>query len=169
MPDPDCFALARDALARARSENIMIVTAESCTGGLIAAALTHHAGSSDVVCGGFVTYSNAMKETLLGVERATLERFGAVSEPVARAMSAGALEKAPGAGVAIAVTGIAGPGGGSAGKPVGLVWFSVSRTRDGATTTHSEHRIFPGDRTAVRTATVAHALSLVIDAMRAAP
>ena len=113
----------------------MIVTVESCTGGLIAGALTDVPGSSDAVHGGFITYANEAKEKMVGVPAALIEAHGAVSEQVARAMAEGAL-KATGAAIAIAVTGIAGPGGGTEGKPVGLVYFACA-TADG-TTPHVE-------------------------------
>jgi nicotinamide-nucleotide amidase len=135
----------------------MLATAESCTGGLIAATLTAIAGSSDVVERGFVTYSNEAKMELLGVPAGLIGEHGAVSEPVARAMAEGALARSR-ADVAVAVTGVAGPGGGSADKPVGLVWFGLAQ--HGAAL-HSERVIFPGDRAAIREATVAHAFTLI--------
>jgi nicotinamide-nucleotide amidase len=119
-------ALAAEALAAARASGLSIVTAESCTGGLVGGALTAVAGSSDVYDGGFVTYSNAAKMRALGVPAETLRTFGAVSPPTAQAMAEGAL-KASGAALAVAITGIAGPGGGSAEKPVGLVEFAAAR------------------------------------------
>jgi nicotinamide-nucleotide amidase len=140
----------------------MLATAESCTGGMIAAALTDIAGSSDVVERGFVTYSNQAKTDLLGVSPALLAAHGAVSAEVAEAMAQGALQHAP-VDLAVAVTGIAGPGGGSAAKPVGLVHFGIAR-RGGAVAT--EHHVFPGDRAAVREATVRRALELLLDAAR---
>lgn len=143
-------------LALCRDRRLMLATAESCTGGLIAATLTAIAGSSDVVDRGFVTYSNEAKQELLGVPAAMLHAHGAVSEDVARAMADGALARSQ-AGMAVSVTGVAGPGGGSPDKPVGLVWFGLARR---GAATHSESRIFPGDRNAVRAATVAHALAL---------
>ena len=146
-----------------RRRGWMIATAESCTGGLIAATLTEVAGSSDVVDRGFVTYSNEAKAEMLGVDPATIAAHGAVSAPVAAAMAQGALERSR-AAVAVSVTGIAGPGGGSTAKPVGLVWFGLARTGSPART---QSRVFPGDRTAVRAATVGHALSL-LDAEAAA-
>ncbi len=139
----------------------MLATAESCTGGLIAAALTHVPGSSDVVDRGFVTYSNAAKAEMLGVDPALIAAHGAVSEPVAAAMADGALARSA-AGVAVAVTGVAGPGGGSADKPVGLVWFGCARRGGPART---ERRVFTGDRAAVRAATVAFAFTLLGDAL----
>jgi nicotinamide-nucleotide amidase len=143
-------ALARELKAR----GWMMATAESCTGGLIAGACTEVSGSSDWFERGFVTYSNAAKHGLLGVPTALIEAHGAVSEPVARAMAAGALAHAP-VQLTVAVTGVAGPTGGSADKPVGTVWFGWA-TPDGVFT---EHRRFDGDRAAVRQATVRHALA----------
>ncbi len=148
-------AAALLGLLRARGQRV--ATAESCTGGLIAAALTAVAGSSDVVDRGFVTYSNAAKTELLGVPAALIEAQGAVSEAVARRMAEGAVAASP-AELAVAVTGVAGPGGGTEAKPVGLVWFGLAR-RGGAT--HAESRVFPGDRQAVRRATVLHAMALL--------
>ena len=132
----------------------MLATAESCTGGMIAAACTDLAGSSQWFERGFVTYSNAAKTELLGVPAALIEAHGAVSEPVARAMATGAVARSH-AQVAVAVTGVAGPTGGSADKPVGTVWFGWST--DGVVST--EMRRFAGDRAAVRQATLAHALA----------
>ncbi|WP_439608901.1 CinA family protein [Hydrogenophaga sp.] len=143
-------ALARELKAR----GWMMATAESCTGGLIAGACTEVSGSSDWFERGFVTYSNAAKHELLGVPTALIEAHGAVSEPVARAMAAGALAHAP-VQLAVAVTGVAGPTGGSADKPVGTVWFGWA-TPNGV---FSEHQRFDGDRAAVRQATVRHALA----------
>ena len=131
-----------------------MATAESCTGGLIAGACTDRAGSSDWFERGFVTYSNAAKTDLLGVPADLIAAHGAVSEPVARAMAAGARAHAP-VQVAVAVTGVAGPSGGSADKPVGTVWFGWA-TPEGVFT---ERQRFDGDRAAVRRATVAHALT----------
>lgn len=134
-----------------------LATAESCTGGLIAGCLTEIAGSSDVVDRGFVTYSNAAKMAMLGVPQTALERHGAVSEAVARAMALGAILNSD-AEVSVAVTGVAGPGGGSAEKPVGLVHFAAAR-RNGAC--QAVHEIFPGDRSAIRVAAVKRALELL--------
>jgi nicotinamide-nucleotide amidase len=120
---------AKHVLELYRARGLMIATAESCTGGLVAAALTEIAGSSDVVDCGFVTYSDAAKQALLGVPAATLKRHGAVSAETAAAMAAGALSNSA-ADVAVAITGIAGPGGGSKDKPVGLVYFAAA-SRDG--------------------------------------
>ncbi|HEX4195581.1 MAG TPA: CinA family protein [Stellaceae bacterium] len=150
-------ALAEAVLTRCRDKKLMLATAESCTGGLIAGALTDIAGSSDVVERGFVTYSNRAKTEMLGVPAALIAWHGAVSAEVARAMAAGALAHAP-VDLTVAVTGIAGPGGGSADKPVGLIHLATAR-RGGKP--HSEHQIFPGDRTAIRRATVERALELL--------
>jgi nicotinamide-nucleotide amidase len=132
---------------------LYLTTAESCTGGMIAAACTDLAGSSNWFERGFVTYSNAAKTELLGVDAALIETHGAVSEPVARAMAFGAIRHSA-AQVSIAVTGIAGPTGGSAAKPVGTVWFGFSVQG----ILHSEMVRFDGDRAAVRQQTVWHAL-----------
>ena len=131
----------------------LLATAESCTGGMIAAACTDLAGSSNWFERGFVTYSNAAKTELLGVDAAWIEQHGAVSETVARAMALGAIAHSK-AQVSVAVTGVAGPGGGSADKPVGTVWLGWSVA--GLVT--SERMLFEGDRAAVRAATVQHAL-----------
>jgi nicotinamide-nucleotide amidase len=148
---------ASDLLHAFRSAGWRIATAESCTGGLIAAALTEVAGSSDVVDRGFVTYSNAAKTDMLGVHPAVIADHGAVSAAVAEAMAAGALARSL-ADAAISVTGIAGPGGGSAEKPVGTVWFGCA-SRAGLVKT--ERLVFEGGRTEVRLATVRHALKLL--------
>ena len=153
---PELVAQLADAL-RARGE--MMATAESCTGGLIAGACTELSGSSDWLERGFVTYSNAAKTALLGVPATLIDAHGAVSEPVARAMAAGALAHAP-VQWAVAVTGVAGPSGGSAEKPVGTEWFGWA-TPWGVTT---ERRQFAGDRAAVRQAAVAHALHGLVEA-----
>ncbi|MDO5289073.1 MAG: CinA family protein [Pseudomonadota bacterium] len=146
---PTVNALA-DAL---RARGWMLATAESCTGGLIAAACTDVAGSSEWFERGFVTYSNTAKSELLGVPAELIARHGAVSEPVARAMAEGAATRARVA-CALAVTGVAGPGGGSADKPVGTVWLSWCV--QGVVSAERQH--FAGNRAAVRAATVAHAL-----------
>ncbi len=134
-------------------KKLQLATAESCTGGLIAAACTDLAGSSVWFERGFVSYSNAAKTELLGVPADLIESHGAVSEPVARAMVEGALRHSR-AQVAVAVTGVAGPGGGSPDKPVGTVWFGWA-TPDGVVT---DKRCFDGNRQQVREATVQHAL-----------
>ncbi|MBI2768201.1 MAG: CinA family protein [Burkholderiales bacterium] len=135
-----------------------LATAESCTGGMIAAACTSLAGSSNWFERGFVTYSNEAKTDSLGVDAALIEANGAVSEVVARAMAFGAARHSL-AQVSVAVTGVAGPTGGSASKPVGTVWFGFQV--DGLLT--SETRVFPGDRAAVRAATVEHAVKRLIE------
>jgi nicotinamide-nucleotide amidase len=135
-----------------------MATAESCTGGLIAAACTDLAGSSNWFERGFVTYSNAAKTELLGVDAELIECHGAVSQAVARAMAQGAVAHSH-AQAAVAVTGVAGPGGGSPGKPVGTVWFGWATP--GGTVTEMKH--FDGDRAAVRQATVAHALARLLE------
>jgi nicotinamide-nucleotide amidase len=150
---------AFDVLAACRSAGLRLATAESCTGGLIAARLTDVAGSSDVVERGFVTYSNEAKSELLGVPMALIQRVGAVSEEVARAMAEGALARSR-ADIAIAVTGIAGPGGATPNKPVGLVHLACAR-RGGATT--HERQVFPGDRAAIREASVMRAFAMILD------
>jgi nicotinamide-nucleotide amidase len=156
------LAEARDLLEKAREKQLHIVTAESCTGGLIAGLLTEIPGSSDVVERGFVTYSNEAKEELLGVPRQMLESHGAVSEPVARAMAQGALKNAR-AQRSIAVTGIAGPGGGTAQKPVGLVYIAVARPEGDVMT--REYRFGDIGRDKVRLATIEKALRLLRDSL----
>ncbi|MEX2643843.1 MAG: CinA family protein [Acetobacterales bacterium] len=148
---------AEAVLAACRRQGLMLATAESCTGGMIAAALTEIAGSSAVVERGFVTYSNEAKSELLGVPAGLIVSHGAVSEPVARAMAEGALAHSR-AGIAVSVTGIAGPDGGSAEKPVGLVHIAAARR--GGPTVHARH-VFAGDRAKVRTDSVAAAFDLV--------
>ena len=147
-------------LKRARAR---LVTAESCTGGWVAQAVTSVAGSSDWFERGFVVYSNAAKEQMLGVKRATLRKHGAVSEQTAREMALGALRHSR-ASVSLAVTGVAGPGGGSAAKPVGTVCFAWAR--GGAVA--SETRRFPGGRESVRRRSVLHALEGLLKQLDAA-
>lgn len=153
-------ALATRAAAVLRTARWRVATAESCTGGWLAKCLTDIAGSSHWFERGFVTYSNAAKEQLLGVAAEVIATFGAVSHQTAGQMAAGALH-ASGADLAIAVTGIAGPDGGTAAKPVGLVWFALAR-RDGLP--RVESRQFGGDREAVRRAAVAVALTWIAEA-----
>lgn len=147
-------------LALYRARHLRLATAESCTGGMIAAALTDIAGSSDVVERGFVTYSNEAKTEMLGVPAELIAKFGAVSEQVAREMAAGALRHAR-ADVTVAVTGVAGPGGGSKEKPVGLVYLAIAR-KGGET--RCERKVFTGDRAAIRRATVGRALEILAEA-----
>ena len=153
--DTQTTAILVEQLAgRLRQQSLMMATAESCTGGLIAGACTDLSGSSDWFERGMVSYSNAAKTELLGVPAALITRLGAVSEPVARAMAEGALAHSH-AQCAVAVTGIAGPTGGSADKPVGTVWFAWATPRG----ISSERQCFSGDRSTVRQATVIHALA----------
>ncbi|MFO1127322.1 MAG: CinA family protein [Rhodospirillales bacterium] len=149
--------LAADILGRCRARGARLAVAESCTGGLIAGLLTAIAGSSDVFERGFVTYSNVAKEELLGVPAELMRTKGAVSEEVARAMAEGAVARSY-ADAGLAVTGIAGPGGGSAERPVGLVHMATA-LRAGVVRHHRE--IFPGDRQEVRFATVRRGLLLL--------
>jgi nicotinamide-nucleotide amidase len=155
--EAETLALAQAVLDACRSRGWHIATAESCTGGLITGALTAIAGSSDVVERGFVTYSNEAKSELLGVPPETIAKHGAVSAETAAAMAQGALARAP-VDLAISVTCIAGPGGATPTKPVGLVLFGLAR-RDG--TCRTERRVFPGDRTAIREAALELALQLL--------
>lgn len=153
-----------EALAGAlRARGWRLATAESCTGGLIAAACTSLAGSSDWFERGFVTYSNEAKTELLGVPEALLAEHGAVSETVARAMAEGARQRSS-AQRAVAVTGIAGPGGATPGKPVGTVWLAVARS-EGVTT--AQRLLLAGDRAAVRHQTVTHALRALLASLPA--
>lgn len=149
---------ARDLLEACRRAGLKVATAESCTGGLLAACLTEVPGSSDVVDRGFVTYSNEAKHELLGVPPVLIAAHGAVSVEVAQAMAQGALARSR-AQVAVAVTGIAGPGGGTAAKPVGLVFLATARSGG---PTRFERCLFTGDRTAVRRASVERALELLM-------
>lgn len=159
LPD-ETLAQAGRLLERLQARGLTLATAESCTGGLIAAALTAVPGSSATVLAGFVTYSNGAKTAMLGVPEAVIASMGAVSEETARAMAEGALERS-GADLAVAVTGIAGPGGAVPGKPVGTVWFGLARR---GRPVRALRHVFPGDRTAVRAATVAEALRLLGEA-----
>ena len=162
FPD-DIQTLAEAVIAAAIRRGATLATAESCTGGLVAAALTAVAGSSAVVDRGFVTYSNAAKTDLLGVPADLITLHGAVSEPVARAMAEGALARA-GVDLTVSVTGVAGPGGGSADKPVGLVHFAAA---DAAGVMHAMHRFGDIGREAVRLASVRVALGLLLRRLEA--
>ena len=155
------MSLAADLLALATREGIMVACAESCTGGMVAAALTDLPGSSAMMDRGFVTYTNAAKVDLLGVRPATLDAFGAVSEPVAAEMAAGALARSE-AQVAVAITGIAGPGG-SEHKPEGRVCFGIASTHGTRTETVE---FGAAGRDAVRRSARDHALALLLDAVR---
>ena len=157
MFEAETLTLAQSVLDACRARGWHIATAESCTGGLVAGALTAIAGSSDVVERGFVTYSNEAKSEMLGVPPATIAAHGAVSSETAAAMAEGAVARAP-VDLAISVTGVAGPGGGSAAKPLGLVIFGLAR-RNGPSRT--ERRVFDGDRSAVRQAALRVALGLL--------
>lgn len=141
-----------------RDKGLMVAMAESCTGGMIAASLTDIAGSSAVVERGFVTYSNAAKNEAIGVDMALIEAHGAVSEPVAAAMAAGALSHSR-ADAAVSVTGVAGPGGGTEAKPVGLVYIGGARLGGGPPIV--ERHLFDGDRAAIRHATVLAAFDML--------
>jgi nicotinamide-nucleotide amidase len=154
--------LAEVLVARARAADLTLATAESCTGGLVAAAITEVAGSSDVFDCGFVTYSNRSKTELLGVAGDLLARHGAVSLSVAAAMAEGAVERA-GVQLAVSITGIAGPGGGSEEKPVGLVCFGLARP--GVETRAWEMRFGDLGRAAVRQASVREALEMLLAAI----
>jgi nicotinamide-nucleotide amidase len=149
---------AARVLDACRAHGLQVATAESCTGGLVAGALTEIPGSSDVLDRGFVTYSDAAKQAMLGVPAAILERHGAVSRQTAEAMAAGALAMSN-ADLAVAITGIAGPGGGSAEKPVGLVHFAAA-SRDGRRV-HREKRYGDVGRSTVRAQAVAEALAML--------
>ena len=159
MFPPRMVTLAATVLTEAKARGLRIATAESCTGGLIAGLLTEIAGSSEVVERGFVTYSNDAKIEEIGVPEALIAAHGAVSEPVARAMAEGAIRHAR-AELAVAVTGIAGPGGGTADKPVGLVHIAVARVS--GQTLQEEHRFGDIGRSQVRMQTVEAALRLVL-------
>ena len=150
--------LVETTLKHARAKGMMIATAESCTGGLIAGALTSIAGSSDVVDRGFVTYTNTAKQQVLDVTVVSLEKFGAVSEAVAKEMAYGALVHSM-ADITVSVTGIAGPGGGSADKPVGLVWIGVCE--QGMAPDAYEYKFGDIGRERVRERTIEEALKLV--------
>ena len=153
MADQSAIDAAKALLDACLRKKLTLATAESCTGGLVAATISEIPGSSAVLDRGFVTYSNEAKEDLLGVSASTLKRFGAVSEEVARAMARGALEESR-ATLAVAVTGIAGPGGATPGKPVGLVWIAWARKGE----VRARRFQFKGGRAAVRRQAVAAAL-----------
>ncbi len=162
MPKDMTYVRANAVLDAARAKGLRVATAESCTGGLVAAALTEIAGASDVFERGFVTYSNEAKHDMLGVPWPLIERHGAVSAEVACAMARGAIDRSD-ADVAVAVTGVAGPGGGTVEKPVGLVHFACARR--GGTVDHVERRFGPLSRADIRAASVAQALDMLIEAV----
>lgn len=151
---------AKKLIDRCGERGIRITTAESCTGGLIAGLLTEIPGAAEAVDCGFITYCNEAKEQFLGVPHALIEQHGAVSEPVARAMADGAIAKKENVNLAVAVTGIAGPGGGSKEKPVGTVHLAVAMT--GKPTMHRK-QFFKGNRSAVRVRTVREALRMMLE------
>ena len=152
--------LAANLVSALESKGLTCATAESCTGGGVGSAITSVAGSSAVFLGGVISYSNDVKADVLGVSRDSLARVGAVSSEVASQMATGA-RRVIGSDLAVSLTGIAGPGGGSAEKPVGLVWFGLA-TPSGVST---QSRIFSGDRAAIRAAAVEHALCLLLSAV----
>src|SRR5215510_4366362 len=166
MVDEGLLAEARGLLDLCRAKKLTIAAAESCTGGLVAATLTEIPGSSDVVERGFVTYSNPAKQAMLGVPAATLEKFGAVSRETAEAMAQGALAHSP-ADLAVSITGIAGPGGGSPGKPVGLVHFAAAAR--GGPLVHHESRYGDIGRAQVRHVSVKQALEMLSALAQAQP
>ena len=143
-----------------KARGVTCATAESCTGGGVGSAITDVPGASDVYLGGVVSYANKVKCDVLGVSYETLERFGAVSSETAAQMANG-VRRLTGADIAVSTTGIAGPGGGSADKPVGLVWFGLAS----ATGVTTEKVVFPGSREDVRNAAVEHALGLLLSAI----
>jgi nicotinamide-nucleotide amidase len=157
---PDLLADAEALLSRCRNRGLKLATAESCTGGMIAATLTAISGSADVFERGYITYSNEAKTEMLGISAGLIETAGAVSEEVARAMAEAAVARSR-ADFAVSVTGIAGPTGGSTDKPVGLVWLGLAG-REGPVRT--ERHVFPGDRSHIRIATVARAFAMLREA-----
>jgi len=156
----DLSSLAAKLVTALSAKGLTCATAESCTGGGVGSAITSVAGSSAVFLGGVISYSNEVKADVLGVSRDSLASVGAVSSEVAAQMATGA-RRVIGSDLAVSLTGIAGPSGGSAEKPVGLVWFGLA-TSKGVTT---QSRIFPGDRAAIRSAAIAHALGLLLSAV----
>lgn len=148
--------VAENLVALLKARSLTCASAESCTGGGVGAAITSVAGSSEVFLGGVISYANEVKRDVLGVSAEALEKFGAVSHEVAAQMAAG-VRRLTKADIAVSLTGIAGPGGGSDEKPVGLVWFGLA-TKDG---TRTEKAIFRGDRAGVRENAVIHALGMI--------
>jgi nicotinamide-nucleotide amidase len=157
--------LARKIITSAEENKVLLATAESCTGGMVAAALTDIAGSSVAVDRGFVTYSNAAKVELLGVDPKLISDFGAVSQEVVEAMADGAVRRisASPRAIAVSVSGVAGPDGGSDEKPVGFVWFGIALRQDSQVTARSQFAQFSGGRDDVRKASTAHALGMIDD------
>ncbi|MBW0145122.1 CinA family protein [Sphingomicrobium clamense] len=156
------FDLAGKVLDANRDAGRRIVTAESCTGGIVAAALTEHAGSSDVVQAGFVTYANQAKSQMLLIPEAMIVAQGAVSENIALAMAKGALDKVKTADVAVAITGIAGPGGGTFDKPVGTVWIAKALRRGDVAEAHLHQFDKNGSREEIRLQAASAALELLL-------
>lgn len=150
------MSVAETLVALLKARHLTCATAESCTGGGVGAAITAVPGSSDAYLGGVVSYANAVKRDVLGVSEATLGSVGAVSAETARLMAEG-VRRLIGADLAVSVTGIAGPGGGSVEKPVGLVWFGIATPQG----TRTEKALFAGDRAAVRASAVVHALGML--------
>lgn len=162
---PDLVELAKAVMMAAKERAKRIVTAESCTGGLLSGCLTANAGSSDVIDCGFITYSNESKSRLLGVPRDAVTEFGAVSDIVASAMAEGALAQSD-ADVAVSITGIAGPGGGSKEKPVGLVYMALAQTGADALV---KRYIFAGTRADIRRAAVGAAMEMLLHSLKEEP
>jgi nicotinamide-nucleotide amidase len=161
----DLLDLAKEVLNAARAQNKRIVTAESCTGGLLGGCLTANAGSSDVMDCGFITYSNESKSRLLGVPRDAIAGMGAVSDLVASAMAEGALAQTD-ADLAVSITGIAGPGGGTKEKPVGLVYMALAQTDRDAMV---KRYVFAGTRSDIRRAAVGAAMELLLNSLKEEP
>ena len=158
----DLVELAKEVLVTAKARKKRIVTAESCTGGLLGGCLTANAGSSDVLDCGFITYSNESKSRLLGVPRDAVETFGAISDIVASAMAEGALAQTD-ADMAVSITGIAGPGGGTKEKPVGLVYMALAQTGADALV---KRYIFAGTRADIRRAAVGAAMEMLLSTLK---
>ncbi len=163
MTPRDTTQLARELGERLVDKGWMFSCAESCTGGMLAVAMTEIPGSSEWFDRGIVAYSNAAKVDLLGVHPETLERFGAVSEETAMEMAAGVLAGAPDSDFAVSTTGVAGPGGATPGKPVGMVCFGFATRTGQGVVTRAETRVFPGDRAEVRLAAVTFALTMALE------
>ena len=158
--------IAQEIILKAEALGVMLASAESCTGGMIAAALTDIAGSSVAVDRGFVTYSNAAKTSMLGVPSEVIDTHGAVSSEVVLAMAEGAVKQiASDNGIAVSVSGVAGPGGGSDEKPVGLVWFGLSVRSNNGIKTQAHRKKFDGNRGEVRAQATQFALELILDAL----
>ena len=158
--------IAQEIILKAEASGVMLASAESCTGGMIAAALTDIAGSSVAVDRGFVTYSNAAKTAMLGVPSEVIDTHGSVSSDVVLAMAEGAVQQiASDHGIAVSVSGVAGPGGGSVKKPVGLVWFGLSIQSKQNVETQSHCKQFSGNRSEVRAQATQFALKLILDAL----